>query len=230
MEKNAVMTLRKVELAKSTRPFNARGAKVSRCENCLLPLNACICSAKPKAIGECAVVLLMYKGEYFKPTNTGRLIADVVANNHAFVWHRTEPQLALLHLINDPNYYPVVVFPHEYASVERCIDNVDNIKNRKPLFIFLDGTWREAKKMFSKSDYLSHLPVMSVDADKLSDYKLREASHDFQLSTAEIAVEILAIAGEKKASDALKRYYHYFRYQYIKGKPHIKNINNPLDG
>ncbi|MDI8992988.1 DTW domain-containing protein, partial [Salmonella enterica subsp. enterica serovar Anatum] len=34
---------------------------------------------------------------------------------------------------------------------------------KPPLFIMLDGTWPEARKMFRKSPYLDHLPVISMD-------------------------------------------------------------------
>lgn len=43
-----------------------------------------MCDNKPEAIATCAVVLLMAQGEYYKPSNTGRLIADVVPENYAF--------------------------------------------------------------------------------------------------------------------------------------------------
>ncbi len=72
------MSLRLDELSRAERPFHARGSKVVRCEACLLPTQNCICEFKPEAGTDVAVLFLMYKGEYYKPTNTGRLIADVV--------------------------------------------------------------------------------------------------------------------------------------------------------
>ncbi len=41
----------------------------------------------------------------------------------------------------------------------------------RPLFILLDGTWSEARKMFRKSPYLEHLPVLSLAPEQLSRYK-----------------------------------------------------------
>ncbi len=229
MHQNSVMCLRKQELAKSTRGFSARGSRVIRCDECLLPKNNCLCSQKPVPAGDCAVVMLMYKGEYYKPTNTGRLIADVVKNNHAFVWHRTDPQKPLLNLLNNKDYQPYIVFPHEYALNEPCVSEVNHEEKRKPLFVFLDGTWREAKKMFTKSEYLRGIPVLSIPTNQESEYKLREASHGFQQCTAEIAIDILKLAGETQCADNLKTYFHYFRYHYIKGKPHIDDIPHPKE-
>ncbi len=220
--RNAVMALRDSELSSSTKPFVTRGSRVVRCNSCLLPKPHCMCDNKPEAIATCAVVLLMAQGEYYKPSNTGRLIADVVPENYAFKWHRTQAQPELLALLSDPTYDPYLIFPHEYAPVERCVGRV-SMTSRKPLFIFLDGTWREAKRMFRKSDYLQRLPVLSIDTTEQNDYVLREAAHDYQLCTAQVAVKIFQLAGEEESAVALDNYFKVFTTQYLKGKPDRKN-------
>lgn len=220
---NAVLALRACELTKATRVFNARGSKVVRCEACLLPQNDCICAAKPRVSSNCAFCFIMYTGEVYKPSNTGRLIADVISDNHAFVWDRTRPDPQLLALLQQPDYVPVLVFPHQYAETERHISNplalVQN-NHKKLLFIMLDGTWREAKKMF-KSPYLAQMPVLGIQPEQASVYQLREAAHLHQLCTAEVAIEVLKLAAENMAADALADYFTFFRRRYIAGKPHI---------
>ena len=222
---NSVLALRQRELAKATRVFNARGSKVSRCEQCLLPRNDCICAEKPQACGSSAFCFIMYTGECYKPSNTGRVIADVIADNHAFVWDRTRPDPALLALLNDPRYAPIVVFPQQYAEAGRCIDSPALLsavqQGKTPLFVMLDGTWREAKKMF-KSPYLATLPVLGIQPAKASGYALREAAHLHQLCTAEVAIEILHLAGDNAAASALAQYFSVFRTAYIRGKPHLE--------
>ncbi|GFD88813.1 hypothetical protein KUL152_10390 [Tenacibaculum sp. KUL152] len=165
----------------------------------------------------------MYKGEYYKPTNTGRLIADVVEDNHAFLWKRTEPESALLNLINDPRYFPIVVFPHEYAEPSRCITTPPTPCDKKLLFIFLDGTWREAKKMFAKSPYLHQLPVLGLSTQRDSDYLLRESTHAFQHCTAEVGIRVLELAGQLEGANTLSHYFSIFRREYLKGKPHLQH-------
>ncbi|APD90039.1 DTW domain-containing protein [Alteromonas mediterranea] len=217
------MSLRLDELSRAERPFHARGSKVIRCDACLLPAQNCICEFKPEAGTDVAVLFLMYKGEYYKPTNTGRLIADVVKDNHAFLWRRTEPDEALLKLLSDDKYFPIVVFPHEYAAAERCIDAPPLNTGKTLLFIFLDGTWREAKKMFSKSPYLHCLPVLGVSSEVASDYLLRESTHAFQHCTAEVGISVLALAEQKKGAQTLAHYFSVFRREYLKGKPHLQH-------
>lgn len=221
---NSVMALRARELLKTRRPFLARGSKVKRCADCLLPLTGCICAERPSPRAGSAFCMLMYWGEPYKPSNTGRLIADVMQDNYAFLWDRTRPDAALLALLQDARYRPVVVFPHQYAEAERCIDSLAELAaetpSRTPLYIMLDGTWREAKKMF-KSPYLAQLPVIGVEPEHKSLYQLREAAHKHQLCTAEVAALVLQGNGEEESAQALAAYFEVFRRRYIAGKPHM---------
>ena len=221
---NSVLALRTQELAKATRVFNARGSKVSRCGQCLLPLSDCICAEKPAPCGSSAFCFIMYTGECYKPSNTGRIIADVISDNHAFVWDRTRPDATLLALLSDERYAPIVVFPQQYAEAGRCIDSPLTLsavqQGKTPLFVMLDGTWREAKKMF-KSPYLATLPVLGIQPEQASGYALREAAHLHQLCTAEVAIEILHLAEDHAAATALQQYFSTFRSAYIRGKPHL---------
>lgn len=221
---NSVLLLRNQQLALSTRVFNARGSKVKRCEQCLLPSSACICAAKPTVASHSAFCFIMYTGECYKPSNTGRIIADVIPNNHAFVWDRTQPNPEMLALLANERYAPIVVFPQQYAQAERCINSPQQVahaaNSKIPLFIMLDGTWREAKKMF-KSPYLANLPVLGIQPEQASSYQLREAAHLHQLCTAEVAIEVLKLARDNAAAIALTDYFNVFRRAYMVGKPHL---------
>lgn len=223
---NAILELRRRELAKATRQFNARGSKVLRCDSCLLPLDSCICAQRPAAQAKAAFCFIMYTGECYKPTNTGRLICDIAADSYAFVWDRTQPDPALLALLTDNRYAPVVIFPQQYATPERCLSDAAALSQatlgKIPLFVMLDGTWREAKKMF-RSSYLNALPVLGIQPAQASDYVLREAAHLHQLCTAEVAIEVLKMAQEPAAAESLSAYFKVFRQAYIKGKPHLIN-------
>jgi DTW domain-containing protein YfiP len=224
MHLNAVSILRHRESQKLHRPFSARGSKLTRCSECLLVEHHCICGLRPRVETDCAFCFIFYQGEVFKPSNTGRLIADVVADNYAFQWQRTQVEARLKDLLSRPDYLPILVFPHEYAEPGRCIDSVSDLKGlsdgRKPLFIVLDGTWREAKKMF-RSEYLKSIPVLGLNPDKASNYQLRAASHQHQFCTAEVGIEILNLIGEKSASEALSSYFESFKTRYLASKSNV---------
>ena len=216
--KNSVLALRAQQISESRREFNARGGKMDRCEQCLIAKHYCICEGAEYASCNAAVCLLMYHNESFKPSNTGRLIAEIVPDNYAFRWDRTSPDPALLALLNNDKYQPFVIFPAEDVETDRVVTQVETHAGKQPLFIFLDGTWREAKKMIRKSPYLDNLPVLSITAQKLSDYRLRVAPHAHQLGTAEVAIMVLALAGEVDASTKLEQHFIKFRDAYLLGK------------
>jgi DTW domain-containing protein YfiP len=221
---NTVHILRKQQLALSTKEFKARGYKVKRCEQCLIPEKKCICEQRPIITSHCAFCMVMYKNEYYKPTNTGKLIADVIPENFAFRWDRVAPDPSLIELLNNPKYAPILVFPQQYAEVDRCInspaDLIDIQQGKTPLFVMLDGTWREASKMF-KSPSFAKLPVLGIQPKKASSYQLREAAHVHQHCTAEVAIEILRLADDHHAAEALGEYFHQFKKAYIAGKAHL---------
>jgi DTW domain-containing protein YfiP len=226
---NAVLRLRDREMSKVTRPFLARGSKVNRCPGCMLGRHLCICEFRPEVESSCAFCLIYYQGEVFKPSNTGRLIADVVADNFAFQWQRTELDEALQALLSDPVYQPILVFPHEYAHASQRITHPQDLESvregKKPLFVLLDGTWREAKKMF-RSAWLQVLPVLGIQPEMASAYHLREAAHLHQLCTAEVGVALLNLQGDSQAASALQDYFQIFREHYLAGKANVlrKNI------
>ncbi|XQW86047.1 tRNA-uridine aminocarboxypropyltransferase [Thalassotalea piscium] len=208
----------------STKPFKARGFRVERCENCRLALAHCICQWRKQCSSNVGFLLLMYDSEVLKPSNTGRLIADVIPECYAYLWSRTEVDASLLSVLNDEQWQPFVVFPQDYATENQQITNCVPVlaANKKPLFIMLDGSWREAKKMFRKSPYLNKFPVLSVDLgalaieDKTSQYQIRKAIKPNQLATAEVAAHILELAGEESNAQSLTAWFNVFTYQYQK--------------
>jgi DTW domain-containing protein YfiP len=191
---HAVSLLRAARLASATKPFSARGGfKRERCEGCRLVPTHCMCALRPSVNTRAAVCLLMADIEPLKPSNTGWLVADVVADTFAFGWARTETDPALLALLVDPQWQPYVVFPGEYAAPERVVTMVElpgaphEETARRPLFILLDGTWAEARKMFGKSPYLNHLPVLSLEPGQPSSYQLRRSRRDDHFCTSEVS-------------------------------------------
>ncbi len=169
--------------------------------------------------------LLMADIEPLKPSNTGWLIADVVQDTFAFGWARTEVDPALLALLADPQWQPLVVFPGEFVDAQRVVNDVpthsDDAPAKRPLFILLDGTWPEASKMLRKSPYLDRFPVLSLQSEQLSRYKLRRSKRDDHFCTAEVAALCLALspeASEMHAAQTLEAYLDVFTNHYLQAK------------
>ena len=116
----------------------------------------------------------------------------------------------------------------------------------------LDGSWREAKKMFRKSPYLDKYPMISFDPslflssselkndEKLSPvgeasrYTVRKTELEHQFSTAEVAARVLEMSGEKHNGHLLDLWFDVFNYQYQKSvcqrnKGNVNAIENYQD-
>lgn len=216
---HAVARLRSARLAISTKPFVARGANVVRCARCRLSTVHCICDLRPQVPTRSGVCLLLGDIEALKPSNTGWLIADVVPDTWGFAWSRVTPDPALLSLLADPQWQPVVVFPPEYAKPGRAMADPHALTHdtggKRPLFVLLDGTWSEARKMFRASPYLDPLPVLGLHPEHAGRYRLRRSAQDHHFSTAEVAAQCLALAGDPGAGQALDAWFDVFSEHYL---------------
>jgi DTW domain-containing protein YfiP len=226
---HAVSRLRAERLARSTKPFLARGGfKRERCEGCRLVPSHCLCALRPSLRTHSGVCLLMADIEPLKPSNTGWLVADVVADTFAFGWARTATDPALLALLSDPQWQPLVVFPGEYAAPGRVVHAVappdaplaaaGGQAGRRPLFILLDGTWAEARKMFGRSPCLDPLPVLSLQPGEASRYRLRRSRRDDHFCTSEVAAQCLGLAGDHLAGQTLATYLDVFTHHYLQAR------------
>ena len=229
---HAVSRLRTARLARSSKPFLARGGpRGERCAGCRLVFSHCLCALRPTVPTRAGVCLIMADIEPLKPSNTGWLIADVVADTAAFGWSRTVVDPALLALLADPQWQPYLVFPGEFVAAERVVTDMlplasnDARAGKRPLFVLLDATWPEARKMFRKSPYLNHLPVLSLQPEQLSRYRLRRSRREDHLCTSEVAALCLELAGEPHAAQTLEAYLDVFTHHYLQAKNQL-----PVDG
>jgi DTW domain-containing protein len=226
---HAVSALRAARLAASSRPFLARGSGPGRCAGCRLIASHCVCALRPSVPTRAGVCLIMGDIEPLKPSNTGWLVADVVADTAAFGWARTAVDPALLALLAGPQWQPFLVFPAEYMEARRVVTEVRPVEGpaeggKRPLFVLLDGTWSEARKMFRKSPYLDALPVLSLHPAQASGYRLRRSVHAHHFCTAEVAAQCLELAGETYAAETLNTWLDVFSAHYLSAKRNL-----PLD-
>ena len=233
---HAVARLRTARLAASSKPYVARGSGAGRCNGCRLIASHCICDLCPGVTQTRAgVCLIMGDIEALKPSNTGWLVADLVADTFAFGWSRTAVDPALLALLADPQWQPFVVFPGEFVAPGRVVHKrlpspvnasgeADTELAKRPLFVLLDGTWAEARKVFRKSPYLDPFPVLSLHPEHASAYRLRRSVHGHHFCTSEVAALCLQLANEDHTAQLLAAWLDVFSAHYLSVR-----CNLPLD-
>ena len=153
-----------------------------------------------------------------------------------------------LALLADPQWQPVVVFPGEFVEPERVVTQLISSNDerqsaagppqgglapsggsdphsggawgpsQRPLFVLLDATWPEARKMFRKSPYLDKLPVLSLASEQISRYQLRRSRRDDHFCTSEVGALCLELAGETRAAQTLEAYLDVFTHHYLQAK------------
>lgn len=226
------------------REFKSRGSFVVRCQGCQLPELNCLCPYRVEAQSHSQVWLLTHPYEHFKPTNTGRLIRDVLPETRVFTWYRTAPDPELLALLADPRYAPCIIFPDDQPDYAHRVVDMDAVtggrhkgddrkddedegnENKVPAFLIIDGTWRQARRMFRRSAYLENLPVLPLATQRLTRYRLRKPASDAHLCTAEVAVEVLRQAGDTQAAEVLDDYFDVFNDCYASSRRY-KSITAP---
>ena len=244
---HAVSRLRSACLThSSTLPRLDRGGpRKARCEACRLPPSHCLCAWRPELRSRAAVCLVMAEFEALKPSNTGWLVADVLPETKAFSWSRLAIDPALPALLADPQWQPYVVFPGEFAEPQRVRTELlpapaappppppapaapmagtspdeppAASSTARPLFVLLDGTWSEARKIFRKSPWMDHLPVLSLQPEQLSRYRLRRSLHAHHFCTSEVAALCLAMAGDTAVAEVLEAYLAVFSNRYLRAR------------
>jgi DTW domain-containing protein YfiP len=227
----SVAALRRLCIASATRPFLARGSTLERCEHCQLGIRWCICDyrdavAQRRLSTRADFLLLMHRHETMKPTNTGRLIGDVLPEaTHAYLWHRTEPDALLLQFLEQRAGKLWILFPASYCEPSvhdvaprrpRIIEAVENIaaRNERPTFILLDGTWKQARKMFHMSEWLQHIPLVQLHIGGDGNYRLRQGAHASQVSTLEAAAALLEALGDAGPAAVMRDYFDTFNEYY----------------
>ncbi len=182
------------------------------CPRCGFQFN-CICDAEPQLQSAADFVLLTHPRECNKDTNTGVLMTRTLPSCRVELWHRTEPPQALLDQIKDERYQAWLVFPadEQHQAIPLTPPNADTDADHPTrLFIILDATWQEARKMVRKSPWLNQLPRVEITPQHASNYALRRNQQQGHLCTCEIGIELLSLLQQHQEALQLQAYFDHF--------------------
>jgi len=146
------------------------------CDECGLPIINCICNKSPKVKTKAKLWILSSEREFYRPSNTARLLKLINPDStEIFLWERTKSPEQLIEKISMEKYSVFVLFPTENEESEKRKVQF-KLTDKIPAFIILDGTWKEARRIFRKSDFLQGLPIVSIEANYASNYDLRRGA------------------------------------------------------
>ena len=142
-------------------------------------------------------ILLTHDREWEKPSNTGCLVAEVLAEDtERCRWARKDPDPGLLDRLN--TYPAVLVYPSASAAMFNPADSATDTQ-----FVLIDATWQQSRKIVNRSPYLQSLSQVSVQPVRAPVYNLRRNQITGGLCTAECVMALLDALGRHHEADEL---------------------------
>lgn len=171
---------------RSTTPRDLNG----HCVRCLLQLEICVCSALPRVEARTEIVLIQHITERFLTSNTGRFAALALTNSR-IVSYGGGASFDALPLCAPGSALLYSSGPAPARPLARMPDRL----------IVLDGSFRQARRMYKRVPELRALPEFSLPAPRVTPTRLRRPTQPEGMSTIEaIAAALSALEGPELAA------------------------------
>lgn len=157
-----------------------------RCSKCFRPIDYCLCKYTTEIDSGVKFIFLMHPKEYKKQkTGTGRLARNTLKNSEILVGVDFSQNTRLQSLLNDPLYYPVLLYPGDDAWNIKKEGFSEIVKGKILLAIIIDATWFCSRKVIEHSQFLLKLPKMSFANEYRSIFTFKREPRPECVSTIE---------------------------------------------
>lgn len=152
------------------------------------------------------IILLTHERELQRNTSTSLCVNSVLREECVIVqWQRKQIDPLIEPLLQHSR--TALIYPDESSSSNPDISGFEH-------FIFLEGTWQEARKMYNHSPWLKTLPGITLSPSTPSSYVLRRNQRHQGLCTAEAVMELLTRQGDTDKAELLKESLRHFQSKY----------------
>lgn len=181
------------------------------CPTCGLKFQ-CICHQRPQLNSRLNILLLTHENEYSRENNTGKLLSQTMSNVMTRTWLRGIAPDDVDKRLTSPDWQTVLVFPSEHSHpVDTFISQSNTSADKsKTLFIIIDATWQEAKKMHRRTEWLKALPHVHLTPQEDSYYSLRRNQSRGHLCTCEVVIELLKVGCDENDALQLQTYFNTY--------------------
>jgi DTW domain-containing protein YfiP len=167
------------------------------CNICQYPSKTCVCSALSCIENQSRIIVIQDKNEMSNAKNTARLLALLLTN---FSIVKSDDFASMKQLEHACVEYPAsfaLFFPsnnsdpfesHLPSLRKNNNDNLGPIRN----LLFIDGTWRKAKRLYLSNEWLQNLPNFHFNEPLQGLYRIRKTSIDNGLSTLEAVAHVVS--------------------------------------
>jgi DTW domain-containing protein YfiP len=151
-----------------------------RCFVCHYPLSTCICDAIELIESITSISILQDPSESKHAKNTARIAPLMLANSSVYVGVNESDFIEVVERVKC-SQKTLLVYPSPNAVK---LGNAHNVAGYDHL-LFLDGTWRKAKKLWLNNPWLHELDACVIEATHASQYRIRKAPDPQSMSTLE---------------------------------------------
>lgn len=138
-----------------------------KCSQCCRPISSCYCAEIQPQDNHWPIWILQHPNEAKHPIGTARIAHLSLNNSQLMSATKVSEQAELAQAIVDSQ--PLVVFPSKNSIPLSEIEPTP-----RPL-IFIDATWRKAKRILHESPELNHLTHVHLTETPKSRYTIRKA-------------------------------------------------------
>ena len=160
------------------------------CPRCLLKLEICVCSVLPRVETRTEVVLIRHLTERRLTSNTGRFAALSLPNSRICEYGGGEPFDAAR-----------LLAAGTATALLYCSGPARPLPFIPERLIVLDGSFRQARRMYKRVPELRELPELSLPAPAVTPTRLRTPTQPEGMSTIEaIAAALATLEGSEVAA------------------------------
>lgn len=163
------------------------------CPRCDWPVRLCWCGSITPVPLRTKFVFLMHPHENSRVrSNTGRLTHLSLPDSDLWIGLNFEDHPGVRALIDDPENFPVLLYPSERAhDLSTGRNPFPDTGGRRLVVFLLDATWYLAKKMLKSNPSLLALPHVMFSGATPSRYRIKKQPEPGCLSTLEATHELL---------------------------------------
>lgn len=189
--------------------------KLNLCLQCRRRILTCVCERLRPFETQSRFIVLMHPMEFKKEkVGTGRFSHLILKNSEVLVDVNFDGNIRLNEILNDPEYETFLLYPG-FETIDLGTDELKETLTKKAQFIVIDGTWPCAKKMMKLSTCLHHVPRVSFNSDRVSEFKVKHQPLPGCLSTVESIHQVildLNRMGLENTKNAHENLMDVFRY------------------
>lgn len=161
---------------RSTTPRDLSG----HCARCLLKLQICVCQIVPRVLARTEIVLIRHVTELLLTSNTGRFVALALPNSRLLQYGGGE-------LFDDST------LSHAKTALLYCSGPPRPLPFVPTRLIVLDGSFRQARRMYKRVPALRALPELALPAPRITPTRLRQPPQPEGMSTLEAVASALSM-------------------------------------